>query len=249
MLQTSRAEIIFKTATTLLVDKMMKTKLIRFVKAVFFATPLWRYFLPVTKMDMSIAQLHFITTSLEAIPEPGSVLEVGVGGGWTSIFVNNFMSMRGIERQYCAVDTFSGFTREDAEYERAARGKTSDYSGYRSNRKDWYEKTLAAHGYEASVFQADAKKFDYSHVGPVALAILDVDLYSPVADALPKIYDQLVPSGMILVHDCEPYPQGSIFDGGCEAYREFCRDKGMESKVFHGFGVVRKSLLAEERAR
>jgi hypothetical protein len=43
------------------------------------------------------------------------VLEIGVGGGATSVMINVFMKSKSIKRPFYAIDTFSGFTTEDIE--------------------------------------------------------------------------------------------------------------------------------------
>ncbi len=216
--------------------------LIRGLKTFYFITPLWRLFLPVMKFDMSIAQLNFITSTLGATKSDGAVVEIGVGGGSTSVVINEFMKQQAIRRPFYAIDTFFGFTKEDAEYERNVRGKTNDYSGYRSNSKNWYFKTLRAHGIgNANVFQLDAKAFDYSAIAPIAFCLLDVDLYKPVEAVLPRLYENLADDGVIIVDDCGL--KESIYDGAGEAYRNFCTKMNLEQELVHEkLGVVRKRL-------
>ena len=58
---------------------------------------------------------------------------------------------------------------------------------------------------------------------------------------LPKIYNNLVPGGVIVVDDCSPIQ--SKYDGAGEAYREFCKEiKHDEDIVLSKLGVIRKSL-------
>jgi len=224
------------------VNRRMQTPnyLLRLVKRIYFSTPLWRHFLPVMKFDMTIAQLNFITCALASIEADGAVLEIGVGGGATSVIINKFMQDNRIERPFYAIDTFFGFTAEDVTYERTARGKNSLYLGYRSNSKDWYAKTLRAHGIDnAHVIEADAKLLDYSQFAPVAFCLLDVDLYKPVAAVLPRLYQVLAPGGIIVVDDCAAAE--SLYDGAGEAYREFCQGANLTPEIAHDkLGVIRK---------
>ena len=194
------------------------------------------------KFDMSIAQLNYITSSLEVIRGEGAVLEIGVGGGATSIMINNFMKERSISRRFYAIDTFSGFAAEDIQFEKNNRGKSDNYLYYRSNSKKWYVKTLTAHGFaNATVFQADAKEFDYSVIGPLAFCLFDVDLYKPTKSVLPLLYSILIPGGVIVVDDCST--ETSIYDGAGQAYREFCSEQGLHVELlFEKLGVVRKPL-------
>lgn len=225
-----------------------RTRLVRLMKAFYFSTPLWRYFLPVMKFDMTIAQLNFITSALETVRAAGSVLEVGVGGGATSVAINMFMKQKSIERPFYAVDTFSGFTQEDADFERKERGKSNSYLGYQTNSKKWYAKTLIAHGIEhPHVIQADAKDLDYSEFAPLAFCLLDVDLYKPVESVLPRLYEVLEPGGIIIVDDCAA--KESLYDGAGEAYRNFCGKMGIAPELAHDkLGVIRKPVLGMSRS-
>ena len=220
----------------------MKHFFIRIVKSLFFKFPFWRFFLPVMKFDMSIAQLNFILNSIAGIKNEGAILEIGVGGGTTSVIINNFMKGRVVKRPFFAIDTFFGFTSEDILYEKNNRGKVDNYSYYKSNSKEWYTKTLIAHGTnDATVFQSDAKEFDYSVIGPLAFCLFDVDLYKPTEFVLPHLYEILIPGGIIIVDDCQL--ESSIYDGAGEAYRQFCSKMGFkEELVFEKLGVIRKPL-------
>jgi hypothetical protein len=40
------------------------------------------------------------------------------------------------------------------------------------------------------------RKFDFDHIGPIAFALLDVDLYVPMIDILPKVYQNLISSDL-----------------------------------------------------
>ena len=66
----------------------LRTLAVRIVKVIFFNTPLYKYFLPVMKFDMTVAQLNLIIESILQIKGEGVVLEIGIGGGATSIMIN-----------------------------------------------------------------------------------------------------------------------------------------------------------------
>jgi len=216
--------------------------LLRHSKSIFFSTPLWRYFLPLMKFDMTVSQLKYITDALASVKNDGAVLEIGVGGGATSIIMNHFMREERINRTFYAIDTFFGFTNEDVLFEQQSRGKKDDYLYYRSNKKEWYSKTLIAHGIKnAKIYQADAKQFDYSIIGPLAFCLFDVDLFKPTEHVLPLIYNILVPGGIIIVDDC--CPKLSIYDGAGEAYRNFCTKMGFKEIVINEkLGIIQKPI-------
>ena len=217
-----------------------RTLIIRLLKSAYFRTPLWRSLLPIMKFDKKIAHLSFITDAIKSVKADGAVLEIGVGGGGTSIVINKFMEEESINRPFYAIDTFYGFTQEDVDFERKERGKTDRYLGYRSNSKDWYTKTLIAHGIRnARLIQADAKQLDYTQFAPVAFCFLDIDLYNPIANVLPRLHDVLALGGMIVVDDCNP--ADSLYDGAGQVYREFCASRGIAPEIVHdNLGIIRK---------
>jgi hypothetical protein len=94
-----------------------RTFIIRLVKSAYFRTPLWRFLLPVMKFDKNIAHLSFIADAIRSVKVDGAVLEIGVGGGGTSIIINKFMEEESINRPFYAIDTFYGFTKEDVDLE------------------------------------------------------------------------------------------------------------------------------------
>jgi phosphoribulokinase len=92
------------------------------------------------KFDKNIAHLSFITDAIRSVKADGAILEIGVGGGGTSIIINKLVEEESINRPFYAIDTFYGFTREDVDLEIKKRGKTDRYLGYRSNSKDWSQR-------------------------------------------------------------------------------------------------------------
>ena len=224
-------------------ENLMRIFALRFVKTFFFTTPLWRYFLPIMKFDMNIPQLDFITKTIRSIEQSGAVLEVGVGGGATSVIINRYMQEFKINRPFYAIDTFYGFTKQDILFEQKVRNKSDNYEYYLSNSMKWYQKTLLAHGIgDAKVFQADASNFDYKVISPLAFVLFDVDLYRPTKKVLPIIYKILVPGGVIIVDDCSQTE--SIYDGAGLAYREFCDENGLIQELIHDkLGIIRKPLI------
>jgi O-methyltransferase len=218
----------------------MRTTIIRIIKSLFFNTFLWKFFLPVMKFDMSIKQLNFILDTIKEIDDDGAIVEIGVGGGASSIVINKFIQSNSINKHFFAIDTFYGFTKEDISYENKIRGKADSYQYYRSNSLSWYTKTLKAHGIlNANIFKADAKDFEYNLIGPIAFCLFDVDLYNPTSKVLPILYSKLIPGGVIIVDDCQK--DKSIYDGAGEAYREFCKNNNLTEELVHyKLGVIRK---------
>lgn len=218
----------------------MQKNLIRLVKTLFFSTPLYNYFLPKMKFDMTVKQLIAIFEKIEEAKAKGNILEIGVGGGSTSILINYFLKQNGINGQYIAIDTFSGFTQEDVNFEQTHRNKVSGYKFYQSNSKNWFKKSLAAHGFvDAVVIEDDCKIVNYEQLGPIAFCLFDVDLYLPTKVTLPKLFEELAPGGIILVDDCDP--SHPIYDGAHQAYLEFCEQMSMTPEIIERkIGVIRR---------
>jgi hypothetical protein len=196
------------------------------------------------KFDMTIQQINFIVESINSVSGEGAILEIGVGGGSTSVFINLAIRDRYPKQSYIAIDTFNGFTNEDISYEVSCRNKSNKYQFYKSNSRDWFSKTLLAHGIvDAIVIEDDCKNVDYSKLGPISFSLFDVDLYLPTKEVLPALYEALIPGGIIIVDDCDPaHP---IYDGAGEAYLEFCNSIGCPPEIrYQKLGILRKPLHA-----
>ena len=88
------------------------------------------------------------------------------------------------------------------------------------------------------IVKGDATKFDFDSIPKIAFALLDVDLYEPIANILPKLYDKLAPGGIVVVDDCEP---GDKWEGALVAYKEYMASRGQEPNIVSGkLGLVRK---------
>jgi SAM-dependent methyltransferase len=186
-------------------------------------------------------QLIFLTQCLAESREiPGCCVEIGCAYGRTTAFLRKFMDENGIAKDYYALDTFSGFVAEHLDYEAERRNKDRGIDQwFVNNKKQWFDHSLHTSNVGSVVsIECDATKFDFSRVGAVAFALLDVDLYVPMADILPKLYQALSSGGMILVDDCMPHAH---WDGALAAYGEFVAKNNLEHKiVLDKIGVIVK---------
>jgi predicted O-methyltransferase YrrM len=197
------------------------------------------------------AQLAFLCDCLdETLNLPGCVVEVGCARGSTTIFLNRHLQARGIQKQYYALDTFTGFTRRDVSHEVEARGKsTSLDTHFTVNDQRWFDRSMQLAGCRnVHSIKCDAVAFDYSSLGPIALALCDVDLYLPTKSALKGTYDHLLPGGLIVCDDCV---SSGPYDGALLAYREIVAESGSAERIVHEkLGVIAKPQLGSvgERA-
>jgi predicted O-methyltransferase YrrM len=79
---------------------------------------------------------------------------------------------------------------------------------------------------------------DYRSLSPIKIVFLDVDLYQPTKKTLPRIFDELVIGGVILLDDIA---EGGAYDGAYQAYIEFCADLNLPTQIIgNKCGVIRK---------
>jgi O-methyltransferase len=165
----------------------------------------------------------------------GVAVEVGCHQGWTSIFLLEAMAERGIKRDYVCIDTFEGFTPEDVSFEYEQRGKPEGtYDEYFAvNHPEWLRGSLSRCGFEnVSVQRADATTFNYSSLGNIAFALVDVDLYRPVRKSLERIMPYMSPGGVIVVDDCDQ--TNDRWDGAYKAYIDFCANHNIKPEIVRG---------------
>lgn len=191
-------------------------------------------------------QLCFLCSCVDRTQAvPGSIVEIGCAHGHSTVFLNKHIAASGMRRKYVCIDTFSGFTESDVNFEIMERGKSKEYQDrvsrlFKENREKWFRRTLAINGFsDVCVVQADAGAFDYTTLGPVALCLIDVDLYVPVKAALDGIAEVLQPGGMVIVDDCM---EDELFDGAYAAYNDFMAAEGLEPKVvLEKLGIIQKT--------
>jgi O-methyltransferase len=176
-------------------------------------------------------QLFFLTDCVRATRDvPGCLVEAGCAFGATTVFLNKFLQEENIRKPYIAIDTFSGFVPRQVEYEISERH--NDLKDLRdlfsNNRRSWFEQSVSMAGItNVRSVCCDVTEFNFTSLEAIALCLVDLDLYLPIIDILPKIYAQLSPGGIIVVDDCKRGP----WDGALQAYTEFCAEKGIRPEV------------------
>jgi O-methyltransferase len=212
------------------------------VRSIVYATPLFRYFAPRYRSTYVPAHLcRLIDLLNQTIDIPGSIIEVGCFTGETTIWLNRHMEDLQIKKPYYALDTFGGFSDSDLAYEVTKRGKKlSEISGFTSNSKSRFDKTMRLNGFhEVISIQADAAKFDYSTVSPISFALVDLDLYLPMKSALKEVFSVLSSGGIMVVDDCDP---NTHYDGAHQAFGEFVSSHNLTHRIdLSRLGVVVKA--------
>jgi hypothetical protein len=176
-------------------------------------------------------QLATLINEFERVKEAqGCVIEIGVARGMTSRFIAEHIKNQKLADKtiYYAIDTFESFTKADLEYEVQSRGKDLlDLRGFEYNDFAVWKKHFVNFPFVHAI-KADCSTFDYSTLGPVKLAFLDVDLYLPIKKTLPKLYDVLIEGGSIVIDDVL---NNTTYDGAYQAYMEFCEERALKPVV------------------
>ncbi len=189
----------------------------------------------------SPAQLAFLCEQITNVADiPGPILEVGCATGRTTVFLNRHIGTLGLSVNYYAIDTFSGFTKDDLDSEHAL-GRDYWYAPvFRGNSKSRFDRTMRRNRItRITSFQADASTFDYAKLSRrYRMVLIDVDLYRPVLSTLNAVYKHVSPGGVIVVDDCVP---SGLWEGSYQALMEFTKKRGIEPVIMHDkLGVIVK---------
>lgn len=203
-----------------------------------FAAPSYRY-------NVEPIQLAFLINQIEQTKDKtGSVVEIGVARGMTTRFLCQHIVNQKLQESCTlyAIDTFESFTKDDLEYEVKERGKLLfDLEAFNYNDFDVWRKNFHQFPF-LKVIKADCSLVDYEALGPIKLAFLDVDLYLPTKNVLPKLYNSLIDGGAIVVDDVL---NNNTYDGAYQAYMEFCEDQKITPKIIgNKCGIIVKNIVA-----
>ena len=170
----------------------------------------------------------------------GSIVEVGAFRGLTTCFALEHMKNEKINKTYYAIDTFEGFLSTDIDYEVYNRNKNINFlkKSFKINSEKIFNKNFLNYSNLITI-KSDCSLFDFKKINPIAVCLLDVDLYSPTKNTLYKVYDNLIEGGTILVDDCI---KNENFDGAFLAYKEFVNEIGVDEQyIGNKCGIIRKS--------
>ncbi len=221
---------------------MLKLKIKKLLKEFLFHTPFRKNFFPIYDYNFTPPQLCFLCQCIEETKHvEGNIAEVGCAGGSTTVFLNKYMDAQNVQKEYYALDTFSGFIKSDIYFEVSSRGKSPGmFNSFRMNRIKWFDGTMQQNNISrVRSIEADVNEFDLTTLGPISFALLDVDLYRPMKKGIKELYHVLIPGGIIIVDDCNPHD--IRWDGSDQAYKEFMKEINQPVQVVHGkLGIIRK---------
>ena len=172
----------------------------------------------------------------------GAVVEIGVEWGHTSVFLLEHLRSTENPAKVVLIDTFDGFTEDSITYEVTHRSKTrSEIDRFKHGSRRILEGRLRRLGYDGfEVLSEDCQQVNWDAIGPIAVALIDVDLYLPTKHTLENIWPYLLPGGGCLVDDCR---EGVPWDGALQACSEFV--EAHKIPILH---VGRKGWLLQKAA-
>ena len=222
---------------------MLKIQLKKILKEMQFYSPFRHNFFPKYAYNFTVPQLCFLSQCIKDTRDiEGAVIEVGCHTGATTVFLNRLMDDIGLEKNYYAIDTFSGFTTEDTDFEVKYRGKTNDlFTGaFQVNKKRWFDGAMKQNNINrVQSIEADVNNYNLSIHAPYSFALLDVDLCKPMKKCLREIYEAMSPNGIIVVDDCND--TNVRWDDSDQAYKEFAEEINQPIEiVYNKLGVLRK---------
>jgi O-methyltransferase len=183
--------------------------------------------------------LLFVVECLKSVSSvPGSCVEAGCSFGATTVFLNKIIQDEGVPRTYYAIDTFSGFVPEQARHEIEFRSKPKLlHDSFSDNKKRWFDKSMRMAGLSnVRSIEADVTTVDFTAFAPIAFCLVDVDLYLPIRDVLPKVSSFMAKGGIVIVDDCV----SGLWDGALQAYEEFVAERDIAPEIAAGrLGVLR----------
>lgn len=212
-------------------------------RSLIFRSPLRRFLLYRYEYNTSPQALASLSNLIaQTASVEGMIVEVGCARGHTTVFLNRYMDVAGIEKPYLCIDTFAGFTADDIAFELEQRGKVGNFSSFSVNDVRWFEETMRQNGVKrVQAVESEVKLYDYPEGSRISFALIDVDLYKPTVDALPKVWDALSPGGIIAVDDCKQTDHK--YDGSHQAYLEFIKELGVEPQYLAArLGIIHKPL-------
>ena len=196
---------------------------------------------PRHRFNLEPAQLACLINAIEATEKRGgTICEIGVAMGRTSVFLLEHMRSSNDGRKVFFIDTFSGFTSEAIEHEVERRGKKRwQIDCFKYGSRDVFERNLLSLGYENfEVVAGDCAKVDYDRIGPIDVCLIDVDLYVPTSGCLESVWKHLAPGGICMVDDCM---DDERWDGAYAAYSEFISAHGLPyRRVGNKGGLITK---------
>lgn len=167
----------------------------------------------------------------------GDVVECGVSIGHGLLQFMLLGEFLGVERRVYGFDSFSGFPRPSSE-DQKADGSQQVVEGYYATPQDLVNRVLLDGRLTSDAIQRKLilvpgyfeDTLD-SYKGQIAVLHLDCDLYSSYKTCLERLYDLVVPGGVIMLDEYED----DLFPGARRAVDEFLANKPERAEAYDRF--------------
>ncbi len=153
---------------------------------------------PEVVMHAFEAVKHVVTNRV-----PGHIVNLGVFQGWSMYFFSSILERFGqADRSVIGFDTFEGFSQTNEGWDafcdyQCTLGKTG-WNFFKNTSVDIVSKNLSRFK-NTKLIKGDIREtIKRLPAGPIAVALFDMDDYTPTAVALPKMYENLSPGGVFI---------------------------------------------------
>jgi O-methyltransferase len=175
---------------------------------------------------------------------PGDIVECGVGGGYSFLFLAHTIHIHHLPKYLWGFDSFEGFpepTDEDTSYRNVRKG---EHTHHRQQVETMIRNHLNDELFFRSKLSLIKGLFEntlHIHEGHISLLHLDVDLYLSYKVCLETLYPKVSPGGIVIFD--EYHREGAVFPGAAKAIDEYFADKDVTFTKDHLYGkyfVVKK---------
>jgi O-methyltransferase len=168
------------------------------------------YRIPGTGDSVRYACLALALETVERDRIPGSLAELGVWRGTTSVFIHTQLP----HRRLYLFDTFMGFPNE-SEGNSDRRFRDTSVETVRRKIGDTANVCFRVGNFPDTAKGLESETF--------ALALLDVDKFEPTLAGLEFFYPRIAPGGYVFIHDYNNSPESD--HGVCRSVNHFLLDK------------------------
>lgn len=148
---------------------------------------------------------------------PGDYVEIGTFRGASARAALRYIKNRGIKRQFYCLDTFEGFS-----YDEAYNSADSYWQGTHSDTSITSVEEYLKEFDNVKLYKANIIKDKLpEEISLIAACNIDVDMYDAVKAALYRVKDRLVPNGIIIQED---YGHTPLLVGAQKAVQEFLQE-------------------------
>lgn len=160
---------------------------------------------------------HVFTSNI-----PGDIVNLGVYQGWSMYFIGLMMEHFDVtDRTLLGFDTFGGFVNSNDLMDNYTHGNADGASAYLDTSIEQVSRNLGRFPFVKLISGDIARTIDVLRQRPIALALFDMDDYTPTAVAIDTVYDNLSRGGVMMQ---DHYAFNTLIFGNCVGQRIAVRE-------------------------